>query len=124
MEGMYGFVMPMDGATTITLSIVQTEGAASGGDAAESPVLVVNAQMTSISAVSSVDKSFDQVAAAVKAGKIVYLRAMLGDDYMYAPIATFNTDENGVMSALFSLSIPGAKVELTYTASGMTVKVS
>lgn len=66
--GMGSMLMNKDGATSVTLSIVQTEGAASGG-ASDSPVFVVK---VSNSGGYTADKTYDETLAAMRAGKLVY----------------------------------------------------
>lgn len=69
-DGNYGMVMPLDGSTTITLAIVQV-GAASGGESAGTSAMIVNIDL----ATSTIDKSYDVVLAALRAGGHVQFRA-------------------------------------------------
>ena len=64
---LYGMVMPLDGSTTITLSIVQTEGETSGGGGGAS-AMIVNIDPSTM----TIDKPFSDVHAAVSTGEIVH----------------------------------------------------
>jgi len=75
MNGVYGAVMPLDGATSVTISIVQTEGAASGGENADGGIFEVNVPATVFDVdghdFGAFDKPFSELYAAVKGGKNV-----------------------------------------------------
>ena len=79
MEGVYGSCMPMDGSTTITLSIVQTEGGASGGTAVET----MHVNITSTDGVYKADKPFATVLEAVLANKPVEFHLNPGAMFEY-----------------------------------------
>lgn len=82
MEGAYGMVMPLDGVTTVTLSIVQTEGGASGGDASGGvfTARVVASASTKEMTLSDCDKTFPEIVAAYNAGKVVRIVASADDN--------------------------------------------
>lgn len=119
-EGMYGFVLPMDGATTVTISIVQTEGAASGGESAGGGYLYFTGTATMNSNTNNgeatLDKSFDKVLAAIK-GKTPVFCALSGVNdgtiYILQAVASWND----VMVSL-SGTMTGTSVELTMTKDG------
>jgi len=67
LEGIYAMVLPLDGATTVTISIVQTEGAASGGEGAGATALIVNLDIATM----TIDKPFTAAYSALSAGKPV-----------------------------------------------------
>lgn len=73
----YGVVMPTDGATAITLSIVQTEGAASGGDAGGGvfTVRTTGSYENNAFTFDGFDKSFSEMKAAYDADK--YIRVVV-----------------------------------------------
>lgn len=72
MDGAYGMVRPMDGATTVTLSIVQV-GAASGGESAGGGVVVATAIIADDQTVTSIDKTYAELLTAFDAGKPVQM---------------------------------------------------
>lgn len=73
MDGAYGMVVPMDGATSVTLSIVQTEGAASGGSSAGALVVtaVISGDTTATLTVDSVSATHASMYAAITSGRDV-----------------------------------------------------
>lgn len=73
-SGGYGMVVPLDGATSITLSIVQVD-AASGGGAVET----MRVNITTTDGVYKADKPFATVLEAVLANKPVEFRLNPGD---------------------------------------------
>lgn len=79
MDGAYGMVKPMDGATSVTLSIVQVGGAASGEGAVET----MHVNITSTDGVYKADKPFATVLKAVLANKPVEFHLYPGALFEY-----------------------------------------
>ena len=118
-DGAYGIVMPMDGATSITLSIVQV-GAASGGESAGGGYLYFTGTATMNSNTNNgeatLDKTFAQVLAAIK-GKQPVFCALSGvhDNQIYILQAVSNWQD-----AMITLcgTMVGTSVELTMMHDG------
>ena len=118
MDGAYGMVMPMDGATSVTLSIVQTEGAASGG-AADSPVVI--AKLTGSGSNITIDKTFDEIVSLVKSGKIVYLQNITADTATTMMLANYSGSATP-KTLNFAAPVGGNMVAtVTYTPDGATM---
>lgn len=85
MDGSYGIVMTMDGAESVTLSIVQV-GAASGGESAGGGIFEVSVPVTQHTSGSGhdfgeFDKTFAELVAAHNAGKYVRINVCWGIGY-------------------------------------------
>ncbi len=109
MEGMYGVIFTLEDVPSITLSIVQTEGAASGGESegGGSGVFRVNAVVGSGNAITSCDKTVQEVLAAIAAGKQCEAVLSSGTLTIYLQLA---------MDAISAHSDPGAANGVTFTA--------
>lgn len=89
-DGNYGMVMPLDGSTTITLSIVQV-GAASGGESAGGGVLMFNATVNStFDALESSDKTYEQILAAFNSGKYVAAKVNMNGGAYVMPLSLYS----------------------------------
>lgn len=99
----YGFCEIMDDATSVTLSIVQTEGASadSGSGGGESMVFTTMATHASDGTVT-LDKSYDELVAAYKAGKLVKAMIVNGGMTLTLPAVSLNQD-SGNDNLYFSL---------------------
>ena len=119
----YGLLLPVGGGeegTYVTLSIVQTEGAASGG-AADSPVVI--AKMTGSGDAISIDKTFDEIVALVTSGKIVYLQS-ISDTAAMTLLLTNYTGSSTPKTLFFAGQNAGRMVvTVTYTPDGVTMGI-
>jgi hypothetical protein len=112
MDGAYGIVMTMQEVTTVTLSIVQTEGAASGGESAGGGVMtarVAASSNTKDMTLSGCDKKFSEFMAAYKAGKLIRIIAATeenGDPIEYVGNVVYYAVMNG--TDVFSVAMPYA----------------
>lgn len=118
----YGVFKATAEPTNPTLSIVQTEGAASGGESAASQIMIVNATSgVNPIEIESADKTYDEVCEAVIAGKIVFLRVYDGIGVLYAMVAGTETgtdSNNNTASVLFFALTQGFIVTWRYKEDG------
>lgn len=133
----YGVVEPMDGAESVTLSIVQVGGAASGGGSASASGGVVYVTVTTsdeqipiedpelssmfqlMIPVVDTSSSLDEIENMVKEGKNVIAKAHLSliGGYVFLPIVSMNDD--GAIT--FSMYMSGASYLLSATPDGWTL---
>lgn len=113
-EGVYGSCMSMDGATTVTLSIVQV-GAASGGSAGG--VVTATAVTGDGPSVTSIDKTYSELLSAVKAGKYVQMMAKIGTSIIAVPFV-FWMEEGDSGYMLFSVQAKAIAATIQYNADG------
>lgn len=81
-DGAYGIVMPMEEVTSVTLSIVQTEGGSAdsgSGDGGVFTARVVASASTKDMTLSDCDKTFPEIVAAYNAGKAIRIVASADD---------------------------------------------
>lgn len=94
-EGVYGMCFVIDSPQAVTLSIVQTEGAASGGG--ESMVFVTRGTLGDGNTVT-LDKTYDELVAAYKAGKDVRALVDIGGLLITMSAITLNqTGQNDLL---------------------------
>jgi hypothetical protein len=89
-DGAYGMFMPMDGATSVTVSI--TEGASSG--AAESPVVVVPFVVDNSMNIN-ITKSFDDILALANSGKVVFITGVFAYATWFLPLVAARDNSEG-----------------------------
>lgn len=113
MGGLYGIIIPVEDADSITLSIMQV-GAASGGENAGGGVLTVNCKISTsfvdkTTVFSDADKTWAEVKAAHAAGKIVRFvakdNAIPASDYIGNVQGVIRVNNNEVMSVMFPKSL-------------------
>lgn len=95
-ETMYGLlgVSSEPVTTTAVLSIVQTEGAASGGESAGGGVLMFNVTVNSTNnALESYDKTYEQILAAFNSGKYVAAKVNINGMTAVIPLSVYLLDE-------------------------------
>lgn len=112
----YGACVPMDGATTITLSIVQTEGGASGAVAGSTyriPVTAANTpeEQPAWKAYSNV--TLDQIRTAYNAGSLPYVAVGVGTDAIIFRLSVIEAD-----SIWFVGRIGGRNMFIQWLADG------
>lgn len=87
-DGAYVICMTMEEVTSVTLSIVQTEGAASGGESDGGGVFTVHATVGSDWTTVTTDKTVSEVMTAIKAGQHCVAKCGVpGNFYIYLPLA-------------------------------------
>lgn len=124
--GMYCFIQvtaeleSWDGVSPVTLSIVQTEGAESGG-AADSPVVI--AKMTGSGDAISIDKTFDEIVALVTSGKIVYLQSIKADAAMTLLLTNYTGSSTPKTLFFAGQNADKMVVTVTYTPDGVTMGI-
>lgn len=108
----YGMVMPLDGSTTVTISIVQEGGAAGGVESAGGGVMTARVEASSSKkdmALSGCDKKFGEFMAAYKAGKLIRIIAATednGNPVEYVGNVVFYSVMSGV--DVFAVAMPYA----------------
>lgn len=112
-DGGYGMFMPMDGATSVTLSI--TETASSG--AADSPVVVIPFTVADGTTIS-IARSFDDILALANSGKVVILTGIIDNATWFLPLMMAKGGDEGA-EIIFACGDGGDNTRaIMYTRSG------
>lgn len=116
MGGLYGIIIPVEDADSITLSIMQV-GAASGGEGAGGGVVTATAIIGDGPSVTSIDKTYSELLSAVKAGKYVQMMAEIGTSITALPFV-FWMEEGDSGYMLFSVQAKTIASTIQYNADG------
>lgn len=118
MEGLYGQVVATDGATSVTISIVEKEGAS--GDAAESPVVVVPFWVDN-SLNIKITKSFDEILALANSGKVVFLTGVFAYSTWFMQLVAARDNGEGSQIVFASGDGKANTMSILYTRDGATL---
>lgn len=122
----YGIFMATTEPTNPTLSIVQTEGAASGGESAGGGVVVATAIIADDETVTSIDKPYAELLAAFDAGKPVQMivKSSMADFMMPLIVHLKLGGDYLLFSAYTDTKNLTLKASLRYNADGTSVYAS